>query len=86
MIGGMLTFDVVMEDGVCRIESPVLNPTVTHYSMNRDSLQLYMLEDYTDELAGKHGTLKHSADFSLKWIYKHVRSIVDEDFLPAYFE
>ncbi len=87
MVGGMFTFDVVMKNGKCSIENPILNPTVTQYSKNRDGLQIYLLEDYTDALAEAHGcTVKHSPDFSLQWIYKHVRSIISEEFLPAYFE
>ncbi len=86
MVGGMLTFDILMEDGVCTVENPILNPTVTQYSMNRDSLGIYMLSDYTEELAKAHGTLVHSPDFSLEWIYKHVRSIISDEFLPVYFE
>ena len=87
MIGGMISFDLVKgTDGTCAVESPVLYPTVTHYSMQRDGLQIYMLEDYTETLAARHGCLAHSADFSLAWIYRHVRSIVKEEFLPAYFE
>ncbi len=84
MVGGMLTFDVVMEDGACKIENPLLNPTVTQYSKNRDSLEVYLLEDYTEELAALHGT--RSSGFTLSWIYQHVRSIISDEFLPAYFE
>ncbi len=86
MIGGMLSFEIVMKDGVCRIESPILNPTVTQYSMNRDSLEVYLLEDYTEELAKAHGTNYHSPGYSVAWIYKHVTSIITDEFLPAYFE
>ena len=89
MIGGMLTFDVVMDEtGECTLDNIIFRPTVTHYSLNRDGLQLYMLEDYTDELAKKHGTTLQSnpAPFTLQWIYSHVRSVIDEAFLPEYFE
>lgn len=87
MVGGMLNFDIVKEDGVCTLENPVMDITVTQYSKNRDSLQVYLLEDYTDDLAKAHGcTVKHSPDFSLQWIESHVRGIVAEEFLPAYFE
>lgn len=87
MVGGMLNFDIVKKDGVCILENPVMDITVTQYSKNRDGLQVYMLEDYTADLAKAHGcTVKHSPDFSLKWIDSHVRGIIAEEFLPAYFE
>lgn len=86
MVGGMLTFDIVMKDGVCTVETPILNPIVTHYTINRDGLQVYPLEEYTEDLAQTHGTLYYSPAFSLAWIYKHVMSIVADEFLPTYFE
>ncbi len=86
MVGGMLSFDVVMKDGVCTVDKPILNPTVTQYSLNRDSLEVYLLEDYTEALAKVHGTIYHSPSFSLSWIHKHVMSIVSDEFLPTYFE
>ena len=89
MIGGMLTFDVVKRDnGECALENIVFRPTVTHYSHNRDGLQLYMLEDYTEDMTKLHGTTLKSnpAPFTLQWIYSHVRSVIDEAFLPEYFE
>ena len=89
MIGGMLTFDVVKDnEGECTLENIVFRPTVTHYSFNRDGLQLYMLEDYTEDMAKTHGTTLKSnpAPFTLQWIYSHVRSVIDEAFLPEYFE
>lgn len=44
MVGGLLTFDIVAEAGSKPyIDNVVFVPTVTHYSMNRDSLTLYRL-------------------------------------------
>ena len=67
MVGGIVTFDIVKKDGVCSIENPIFNPTVTHYDKDRLNLQVYMLEDYTEELAASHGTAIWGTDkrFSL---------------------
>ncbi len=97
MVGGMLTFDVVMDDsGNCKLEKAVMNIAVNHYSGKKDAsqdygvyrygMQLYMLEDYTPALAADHGCRFFSEGFSKDWIEKHVRSIIAEEFLPAYFE
>ena len=74
--------------GECTLEDIVFRPTVTHYSFTRDGLQLYMLEDYTEDLAKKHGTTlkENPKPFTLSWIYSHVRSVIDEAFLPENFE
>lgn len=97
MIGGMLTFDVVKdESGVCRLESPVMEITVNHYDGEKDSsqqygitrhtMQMYMLEDYSDILSAKHGCRFFSSGFSVQWIEEHVRKIIAEDFLPPCLE
>lgn len=87
MVGGMLTFDLVRsDDGNISLENPFFRLTVTHYSMSRDGLQIYMLEDYTEELASAHGCTLNSPEFSLSWIFSHVTTIIDSEFLPEYFE
>ena len=97
MIGGMLCFDIVMdESGNCRVDKPIMDITVNHYAGKKDSaqqygvyrhaMQMYMLDDYTEDLAAEHGCRFFSSEFSLKWIEKHVRSVIAEEFLPAYFE
>ncbi len=93
MIGGMLRFDVVMdENGQCIPDTPIMDITVNHYDgekdasqaygVHRHAMQMFMLENYTDELASKHGCRFFSDGFSVKWIQDHVRSIIAEEFLP----
>ncbi len=97
MIGGLLCFDVVMdENGACKVENAVMDIAVNHYSGKKDAsqdygvyrygMQLYMLDDYTEALAKEHGCRFFSTDFSRSWIDKHVRSIISEEFLPACLE
>jgi len=97
MIGGMLSFDIVKDaDGRCTLDAPLMHISVNHYSGKKDSsdlygvrryaMQMYSLENYTETLAAAHGCRYFSSDFSVKWIYQHVRSIIAEEFLPAYFE
>ncbi|MBE6559483.1 MAG: CapA family protein [Ruminococcaceae bacterium] len=97
MIGGMLCFDIVMdESGRCKVDKPMMDITVNHYAGKKDSaqqygvyrhaMQMYMLDDYTEALAAEHGCRFFSSEFSVKWIEKHVRAIIAEEFLPPYFE
>ena len=97
MIGGMLTFDIVKDSsGLCRLEAPVMEIAVNHYDgekdltqaydVHRHAMQMYMLEDYTDELAARHGCRFFSSGFTVKWIEDHVRSIIAEEFLPPCLE
>lgn len=85
MVGGILTFDIVKDDSGAFIEKPLLVPTVCHYSMTRDSLQIYKLEDYSSTLASAHGAQKNGA-FTLATLKGYVTDTVDKQFLPDFLK
>lgn len=88
MVGGIIQFDIIINEGEKPyIDSPVFIPTVTHYSVERDGLQVYLLENYTDELASKHGCkLKYAPDFSIASIKKIITDNIDRQFLPNFMK
>lgn len=51
-LGAMADMTIIKEDGVTRVESYEMHPLVTHCADGKYTI--YMLEDYTDELASKH--------------------------------
>ena len=63
MLGGCATFDIRKngETGQITFENVKWYPTVTHYDMGGDftrgtrNFKVYLLKDYTDELAKNHG-------------------------------
>lgn len=82
MVGGILTFDIVCETGSDPyIDNVVFVPTVTHYSMTRDSLALYRLSDYTPELVKAHGAQLNGA-FTYDTLVRYVTDTVPAEFLP----
>ena len=85
MVGGLLTFDIVREnaDEQPTIENVRLIPIMTHYSMQRDALQVYLLEDYTDELVAAHGSQLQGA-FTMADLHGHVTSVIPPEFLPDF--
>jgi len=86
MVGGILTFDIVMNDiGETSIENPILVPMMCHYSMTRDSLKLYLLEDYTEELLLSHGS-QLKGRFTMNTLYGYVKDTIDKEFLPDFFK
>ncbi len=85
MVGGILTFDIVEDDLGVRIEDPILVPMMCHYSMSRDSLKLYTLENYTSELASKHGAQLNGA-FNMNTLYGYVKDNIDSEFLPDFLK
>ncbi len=86
MVGGMVTFEIVQSiDGNLSIENPIFNPTMCHYSMSRDSLQMYMLEDYTEELVEVHGSQLHGS-FTLDTLKRYVTDRIADEFLPIFLK
>lgn len=85
MVGGIFSFDIVKDEAGTKIEAPTLIPTMCHYSMNRDSLAIYKLEDYTDALVNAHGAQKNGS-FTMSTLYGYVKNTVDEEFLPEFLK
>ena len=86
MVGGLLSFDIVKnEEGNISIESPLITPTLTFYSMKRDGLQIYKLEEVTDSIVNSHGSQLKGA-FTLSTLKKYVTDSVKPEFLPDRFK
>ncbi len=87
MLSGMITFDIVMdENGVCTTENVLFMPIITHYSMNRDGLQVYHLENYSEALASTHGTVLYSPDFTYAKMIANVKYLINKDFLSDFYK
>lgn len=80
MVGGFLTFDIVqMSDGSVYIDSPKFIPTVCWVGSNYLNSHLYFLEDYTDELAKKHGTaIQYGSYGSVEAIESYLERIMGD--------
>lgn len=94
MVGLMLKFDIVNDNGSFIIRNVGVIPTVTYFvytsSMkleDRTDLKLYLLSDFTDELAAKHAYNHHeNKTIRLKELQKYVTDVVDKQFLPDYLK
>ena len=96
-VGGFITFDIVKENGKVSIENPVFRPTVCHYNINdfskkdpegnpvRTGFQVYMMEDYTEALAAKHGTQNYGK-FTLDTLKGYVKNAISTEFLPDFLK
>ncbi|MBR3999813.1 MAG: CapA family protein [Clostridia bacterium] len=79
LIGGVLTFTVTAESGGYRIESPVLEPTITHYTAEYRDYQVFRMAEYSDELAARHA----NSGIYTSVLGDIVRGTVPAEFLPA---
>ena len=73
ILGGMADVTLVKENDKVRIEKYQMHPTVTHVSDGKYSV--YMLADYTDELAKKHTRCPGLTVEKLKKLYNDIRGI-----------
>lgn len=83
MLGGMLNFEVVKNNatGEIALENVKFSGIVTHYGYGYSNIRVYPLEDYTQELASKHGVLSKTSDFSLQYLYDILNDVIDKQFL-----
>ncbi len=92
LVGGMVTFDIVKKaDETISIENPIFNPTVTHYNKQRLGLQVYMMENYTEELVLAHGNPNYGTTAAKRvWTLDKIRSFakdnVSAEFLPDFLK
>ncbi len=83
MLGGVINFEIVVNNtnGEVNFENVKFSGVVTHYGQSYSNLRIYPLEDYTQELASKHGVLSQTSDFSLQYLYDIVNNVIDKQFL-----
>lgn len=83
MLGGMLNFELVKNNstGETTVENVSFEGVVTHYGYGFSNIRVYPLEDYTQELASKHGVLSNTSSFSLEYLYGIVEDVIDVRFL-----
>ncbi len=81
MISGILKFNVTVTKGEKPVISDIkLTPVVIHYGRNYDKIRLYMLRDYTRELAAEHGTRQFN-DFDYDYIINFLKNVISEEYL-----
>jgi len=81
MAGVMLSLEFAIdENGNKTVESPRLIPTVCHYSLNRDALQIYRMSEYSQALAAKHGSTLQNA-FSYDILKKYITDTISAEFI-----
>lgn len=87
MLGGIARFEIVLRRGERpRIESPEFIPTVFWFSSSFRNNTVYLMQDFTAELASKHGISYYGNRLSLPSLYAKVRELIPPEFLPDGFD
>lgn len=83
MTGGIFTFDIVC-DGYSRpyAANAVMTPTVFYYSTTWYGTHVYLMKDFTDELAASHGTARYGYPCTLAALKKAYTDVIAEEYRP----
>ncbi len=85
MVGGFLTFDIVSEnDKKPYIADPLFIPTVYYYNMSFTKNCVYLMRDFTEEMAAGHGIGFYGNYTTLEKLKSYVTDTVSKEFLPDY--
>lgn len=85
MVGGMISFDIVKEGDDSYVENPVFIPTVYYFNASFYGNCVYLMEDFTDQLAASHGISAYGNYTSVEKLRRYVTDTVDAEFLPESF-
>ena len=86
-VGGIFSFRITSDGagGLCAADV-LLTPTVFYYGMDYYGTHLYLLKDYTDDIAVTHGVGIEGYRLSRADAEEIVRGVIDEEFIPDYLK
>jgi poly-gamma-glutamate synthesis protein (capsule biosynthesis protein) len=87
MVGGLLSFSIKGdgEDGLC-VTDVLFTPTVTYYGYDWMNTNIYLMDQYTDEIAGTHGITIQAAYLSPQQARQYVLNVIPLEYLPDYMK
>jgi poly-gamma-glutamate synthesis protein (capsule biosynthesis protein) len=80
MVGGLVTFDIVMTDDKKAIENVKLTPTMTYYNSRHRELSLYLLEDFPRDMVSTHGAQVNKY-FTYDTLVEMVEDVIPDEYL-----
>lgn len=87
MVGGMISFDIVKENNTkARVENVVFIPTVFDWGAAFYDNRVYLLEEYTAQMASNHGIKSYGRTTSLKQLRGYVSNTIDDMFLSEKYK
>lgn len=84
MLGGMISFDMLLTDGSPSIENVQFIPTVYYFNISFYKNQVYYLKDFTDALASSHGLPYYGRTLYLQNLKNYLANTISSEFLTEY--
>ena len=82
LLGGLVTLDIVRENGEIFIDKPILHPTVYYYDKRFYKNSTYLFEDFTVDMEKSHGISHYGRSISIEKLRSYVLKTVSKEFLP----
>ena len=82
MLGGLLSFDIVKYEEDTVAENVVFTPTVYYFNSRFKQNSVIYLDDFTEELASKHGISYYGNSVSLSELVSYLEKYIPSEFLP----
>lgn len=86
LVGGIMTFDIVRNKGEYSIENPLLLPTVYYYNKSFYKNSIYLMEDFSENMAKSIGLSYYGKSTTLERLKSYVIKTIDAEFLPDYLK
>ncbi len=81
-LAGMITLDFSIEEGEKSIENIVFIPTVMHKNGDYSRQGVYLLKDYTEELAAQSAVNIYKGGLTVDYLYSILKEQIAPEFLP----
>lgn len=81
LLGGIMTFDIVREDGEIFIDKPILHPTVYYYDKRFYKNCTYLFENFSADMEKSHGISYYGRSISIEKLRSYVLNTVSKEFL-----
>ncbi len=87
MVGGFLSFSIVGDgEGGLTLDEIRFTPTVFYYGMNHYGTHIYLLENYTAEIAAGHGTQMYGYTTTIEKAKLYLERAIPSEYLPSYLK
>lgn len=87
MLGGFLDFTVKSDgNGKLIVDDVLFNPTVFFYGMDFNSTHIWLLKDFTDDMAASHGVNMYGNLPSPSYLRSYLNKEIDDMFLPEEYK
>lgn len=81
MLGGMISFNMVKEGDSLSLEAPVFTPTVYYFNTSFYKNQVFLLSQFTDDLASSHGISNYENTITTDVLNQYLSNTISKEFL-----